>query len=111
VDAALLTYFFVDNHIDLNTLLSLAFEKSIKAPFRKIGRRAPEIEFRSQPPILFGVSASIKHLDALECKYDTDEDENALFCTVQDLRQRPEVVEPVDMPDQNQIKQCEPLVY
>jgi hypothetical protein len=44
--------FLIDDAIDLDTFLSLAFEKSVKAPFWKLGWRATHIQLRCEPPIL-----------------------------------------------------------
>ena len=44
--------FLVDNDVDFDSLFSLALEDSVQTVFGVLGRRATEIQFRSEPPIL-----------------------------------------------------------
>jgi hypothetical protein len=46
------TYFFIDNNMNLDSLLRFALQYSIEPPFRKEGRRTTKIKLRSKPPIL-----------------------------------------------------------
>ena len=44
----------VDDHVDLHALRGLALEQHVEAPFRVLRRRATQVQFGREPPILKG---------------------------------------------------------
>ena len=49
-----LSYFLVDDHVDLHALRGLALEQHVEAPFRVLRRRTAQVQFGREPPILKG---------------------------------------------------------
>lgn len=86
----------VDYNVNLDALLCLALQDSVKAPLGVIGRRAAKEELWRKPPVL---SCTYKtDMSTTKSDITTHQDEDTFLGTVKHLGQRPEVVASVNVP-------------
>jgi hypothetical protein len=92
-----LRHLFVHNHVDLDALLGLALEESVEPPFGERSGRAAKVlhnETDRSTPVVVEKGARTYQLG----REPPIQDEDALLGVIYELRDRPHVVVPVDMP-------------